>query len=496
MTKLWSRTSQQPVKHMTYYAVLGATQEAGCPICRLTRHAVSRYLDNLAYENVNEPGVRADLLAARGFCSHHAWQFADDVHDGLATAIIYADTVGLVANVLTGRPAGDTQHGLLGGLTDLLSRLDERSDAERALDRLLPTKRCPACRFRDRMYRIQLGALVEHLDDGELRTPYIAGGGLCLPHLSAALPLTKTGDQVRLLTGAACRRARAAIEQTTEPAAAAEFIVGQQGVSAVPRPAAENEAAQPWYDVLTEAEVRREVDRAPGCPACAVATAGMDAAIHQLSGGAPHESGLAASLPLSRGLCNNHARRAYTLLRPDQLRAVWQPVIEATLIALQSPPAASGDGPHSFWDALFGDSQLSQPGGAIAERLSAVAECPICIAQRVAERKALALLLEPAAGAAARDQSDWRFDVCLVHLVTALQRCEREDAANKTIASAGAAFRLLRRELHEYIRKQDYHFSGQPAGRESDAPWRGVARIAGVRGLQGTDDRTEGKEES
>ncbi len=61
-----------------------------CPICRLSLAAVRRYLDLLSLENVNDIPTRLALRASNGFCSRHTYQWAE-LHDALATAIIYED---------------------------------------------------------------------------------------------------------------------------------------------------------------------------------------------------------------------------------------------------------------------------------------------------------------------------------------------------------------------------------------------------------------------
>ena len=62
-----------PEKHLLYFTVLEAFQKAkGCALCELEAEATRRYLDSLLYESVNDPGVRENLVRAKGYCRRHA----------------------------------------------------------------------------------------------------------------------------------------------------------------------------------------------------------------------------------------------------------------------------------------------------------------------------------------------------------------------------------------------------------------------------------------
>lgn len=88
-------------KHMAYYNLRDALAKPGCPICRLVSDAVAHYLETLLYENVNDPGIRADLRRSNGFCPHHAGLLRDH-GDPLGHAIIYGDLIDHVLESLEG----------------------------------------------------------------------------------------------------------------------------------------------------------------------------------------------------------------------------------------------------------------------------------------------------------------------------------------------------------------------------------------------------------
>src|SRR5207302_963646 len=60
---------------------------------RLATRSVSRYLDILSYENVNDVDLRATIREGIGLCNRHAWQFIDGTRTPLGTAIIYRDLI-------------------------------------------------------------------------------------------------------------------------------------------------------------------------------------------------------------------------------------------------------------------------------------------------------------------------------------------------------------------------------------------------------------------
>src|SRR4051794_33447812 len=70
-----------------------ALGRSGCAVCHLSQRAVGRFLKALAYEQVNDLELRAELRASRGFCPAHAQRWLHQTGNVLGTAIIYADAV-------------------------------------------------------------------------------------------------------------------------------------------------------------------------------------------------------------------------------------------------------------------------------------------------------------------------------------------------------------------------------------------------------------------
>ena len=63
------------MKHTTYFNLLDALKEDGCPICAIIKKAIHKSMDDFLYEQVNDPAIRKQIKESFGFCNRHAWQF-------------------------------------------------------------------------------------------------------------------------------------------------------------------------------------------------------------------------------------------------------------------------------------------------------------------------------------------------------------------------------------------------------------------------------------
>ena len=70
MTRRFRRSS---TKCLTYFQLLDAFEEPGCPACSLLACGTQKALDGPLYEQVNDPIARARLVESHGFCNWHAW---------------------------------------------------------------------------------------------------------------------------------------------------------------------------------------------------------------------------------------------------------------------------------------------------------------------------------------------------------------------------------------------------------------------------------------
>lgn len=173
--------------HTVYYELRDALDGEGCAICALALRGLRRYMEKLAYEAINNIGVRAELRAARGFCAVHG-QMLREVRSALGTAIIHRDILGAAMGALEADAGGSG--GLLGRL---LGGQPKAGPAG-----LAPSAGCPACARRREAEQIYLDTLVARIGEAELRQHFDASAGLCLPHLRAALARCRPDSFARL----------------------------------------------------------------------------------------------------------------------------------------------------------------------------------------------------------------------------------------------------------------------------------------------------------
>jgi hypothetical protein len=102
----------------------------------LAVRSVGRLTQSVAYEHVNDPGLRKQLRAARGFCNEHAYRWQCEAHSVLGTALIYRNVLHAVIDAVGARHENSGQrNGLLRGLLGSASVSNGREGL------------CPACRI-------------------------------------------------------------------------------------------------------------------------------------------------------------------------------------------------------------------------------------------------------------------------------------------------------------------------------------------------------------
>ncbi len=183
----------QPGKHTVYYELLDACAKGGCPACTLTLAAVTRYLESITYEHVNDPEFRDAVVASRGYCNSHSWRLRE-LRVALGVALIYRDVVRDAAEEIARRA------GSGGGRPDVFGSTSGQGQGRGVRDRLAafagvrpgdvhgvplgdPHRACPACKERDISERLYLGALLDNAGDERVAQGFRDAGGLCLVHL-------------------------------------------------------------------------------------------------------------------------------------------------------------------------------------------------------------------------------------------------------------------------------------------------------------------------
>ncbi|MCS7055513.1 MAG: DUF6062 family protein [Thermoflexales bacterium] len=177
-------------KSGAYYELVEAMSQPGCPICRLVDRAVRQYVDVFFYENITNVERRAEIRAARGYCSAHGALLAGHARM-LGVAIV--------------------QHDVINDVLREMNRLLPEAHARRlwligaslrraVLDAIRPKRICPLCEYERDQERVLLHALTDAIHDELLRRAFAGSSGLCLPHVQILLQMRGLStDRLRLL---------------------------------------------------------------------------------------------------------------------------------------------------------------------------------------------------------------------------------------------------------------------------------------------------------
>lgn len=174
---------RKPRRNAGEHDLIEAFGQPGCPVCRLSTEAVDAYLTSVCYEQVNDLDLREQLRSAGGFCRPHAERFLHQRFGQLAAAIVYRD----VLNTARKRLASGSGRGrsrLAAFLNAGLGRSETRNRPP-----------CPGCEAESEAEQRYLGVLRNRLRDPAVRAKYVAGDGLCLPHIDQGLHADDDGTQ-------------------------------------------------------------------------------------------------------------------------------------------------------------------------------------------------------------------------------------------------------------------------------------------------------------
>ncbi len=184
-------------KYITYFQLLDAFKQEGCPVCARLEEGAAKALDGLMYEQVNDPITRDRLLESHGFCNWHAWMLPSIQNSALGVALIYRHLLEETLTHLQGaagaiRPRGRWRRvagRLLGFKEQPLPILDWRRGKTR----------CYLCTFAQRAESDDLKTLLDFLGEAEFAEAFGNSSGLCLPHLCAAMRIGRDHPQLPAL---------------------------------------------------------------------------------------------------------------------------------------------------------------------------------------------------------------------------------------------------------------------------------------------------------
>lgn len=403
--------------------VIEALGQTGCGFCRLGLRSVTRYLDILGYENVNDVPVRETIREALGLCNRHAWQFLQETREVLGVAIIARD--------------------LLRTLQQRTPERGEEADLASRLQGLTRRGRCVACVDLATSTDDCVDLLLKGWNETRLRDAFAASEGLCWTHLVVTLAAARSSEQ-RSQIAAAQRadwrrredHAREHPELLREALASAPRIWGTE-IDALPGVGPEGAPAPP----PRAAEGH--------CPICRVVRAWLD---ESDSRPLPSHEGL---------LCAVHAWQPLgeALIGPEELERRLEQLGRRLDAVAEAGPAEPA--------ILRWTRRYRRPTPLPAE-LTAGLDCPVCKVQRELELSLMSHL-EPAT-------------LCMPHLRLA---AARHPAFPEIRVQTRATWHHVELLLAEFIRKHDYRFHHEPlTDLEGRSPAWATELLAGVEGIR------------
>jgi hypothetical protein len=202
--------------------------------------------------------------------------------------------------------------------------------------------------------------------------------------------------------------------------------------------------------------------RADGCAICRLARKASDSYINALLYEGVVDVDLRQKLRDARGPCYVHAWRMASRRGAVLGTAiVYRDVINTLAKELEVPEKRS----------LLGSK------GSLAQRLAAAEPCPACSLEQDAVRRAIKTLLKHIGDADVAESYVAAGGLCLPHFTETLTHAS--GAASQSLADwQAAAFRRLRDELDELIRKHDYRFSGEAITEQEAVAWTRAVAVA------------------
>jgi hypothetical protein len=175
----WRRSNKTAEKGCYLPHLLHALEQEGCPLCAAVIADSEHSLNALLCETDIAENVRADAIAAYGFCNWHAWRATYVFSASASIAMLY--------------------QSLLEKLEIDFARLVKTLEQSREPRLLSPLRRhsahrlvsagkiCPVCEWNRSLEKQHLSDLLDFFHNPALALKFERAFGLCLPHLQMAV---------------------------------------------------------------------------------------------------------------------------------------------------------------------------------------------------------------------------------------------------------------------------------------------------------------------
>lgn len=215
-----------------------------------------------------------------------------------------------------------------------------------------------------------------------------------------------------------------------------------------------------------------------GCPICRLVHKTTDRYLDSILYEAVLDPDVRAKLKGSHGFCDSHV----VMLQNKPGRALGIALIYRDIIR---ELLRLGDGERyrerdSLWDRVTKGRSGTLP---IVHKLTADVPCPACAIASQAEETYLELMVMHLAEEDLYNSYAQGEGLCLTHLVGALERTRDERTFENLLRPQLTRYRLMLRDLDEFIRKRDHRFTKEEYGEEGDVWLRVLNAIVGGAGM-------------
>ncbi len=220
-----------------------------------------------------------------------------------------------------------------------------------------------------------------------------------------------------------------------------------------------------------------EALRLSGCPICTLVEKDSFRYLDALLYERVNDVGTRGKLRKSLGFCSWHAWKSteisnctlgLAIIYEDILGAIGEKLRK---MASNFPPSAA----NSFWSKFFSKKEKKITGNFP----EALASCPVCQHVRIFEEHYLAILLDYFQERDFAQVFAESGGICFNHLQEVIKNFPDHKNLPLLITRQMEIYKVLRKELAEFIRKQDYQHRHEPAGREIDSWKRAIEMVIG-----------------
>jgi hypothetical protein len=203
----------------SYFELLDACKESGCPICRLGQRSAQRHLVSVIYDGVNDVPLRATLREAYGYCHEHAWLLPEAGESApLGIAIILRDILNTLRTQLDEEAYNKERRISLRAVVAGALNPDPAANPPQTARHLPPKSICPACERQTEAEQLAFASLLEARgkNDQPMQSGLESSDGLCIFHLRQALNTARSQQAFDSLVKISTKQLTALIDDLDE----------------------------------------------------------------------------------------------------------------------------------------------------------------------------------------------------------------------------------------------------------------------------------------